>query len=115
MLVDLQHGEPIRFGPEQELGVRLNEYGEAEVVTVADAGVESLLVHDQARHDPTVAFALSRLAENPTSPTPIGVFRAVTRPTYEAEVQTQLGAAQANRGPGDLRALIESGAVWEVS
>jgi 2-oxoglutarate ferredoxin oxidoreductase subunit beta len=115
MLVDLRHGERIRFGAEQELGIRLNEYGEAEVVRVDEVGEDALLVHDEARHDPTVAFALSRLAETPTSPTPIGVFRAVERPTYEAEVQTQLGAAQATRGPGDLRALIESSAVWDVN
>ncbi len=115
MLVALHHGEPMRFGAENEFGVRLNEYGEAEVVRVDDVGVGALLVHDEARHDPTVAFALSRLAETPTSPTPIGVFRAVSRPTYEAEVQSQLGAAQATRGPGDLRALIESGSVWDVA
>jgi 2-oxoglutarate ferredoxin oxidoreductase subunit beta len=115
MLVALQHGEPMRFGAENEFGVRLNEYGEAEVVRVDDVGVGALLVHDETRHDPTVAFALSRLAETPTSPTPIGVFRAVSRPTYEAEVQSQLGAAQATRGPGDLRALIESGSVWDVA
>ena len=115
MLVQLQHGEPMRFGAEREYGVRLNDYGEAEVVTVADVGEGALLVHDETRHDPTVAFALSRLAEAPTSPTPIGVFRAISRPTYEAEVQSQLGAAQATRGPGDLRALIESGSVWDVA
>src|SRR3954449_5191653 len=115
MLVDLEHGEQIRFGAEQQYGVRLNEYGEAEVVTVAEVGEGALLVHDEARHDPTVAFALSRLAETPTSPTPMGVLRAVQRPTYEAEVQSQLGAAQATRGPGDLRALIESGSVWDVA
>ncbi|MEP6624495.1 MAG: thiamine pyrophosphate-dependent enzyme, partial [Acidimicrobiia bacterium] len=115
MLVNLRHGEPIRFGAEQQYGVRLNEYGEAQVVTVADVGEGALLVHDETRHDPTVAFALSRLAETPTSPTPMGVLRAVQRPTYEAEVQTQLGAAQATRGPGDLRALLESGGVWDVT
>jgi 2-oxoglutarate ferredoxin oxidoreductase subunit beta len=115
MLVQLRHGEPMRFGDENEFGVRLNQYGEAEVVRVDDVGEGALLVHDEARHDPTVAFALSRLAETPTSPTPVGVFRAVQRPTYEAEVQSQLGAAQATRGPGDLRALIESGSVWDVA
>src|SRR5213080_342493 len=36
MLVALQHGEPMRFGAENEFGVRLNEYGEAEVVRVDD-------------------------------------------------------------------------------
>ena len=115
MLVDLHHGEPMRFGADREFGVRLNAYGEAEVVSVAEVGEDALLVHDEQRHDPSVAFALSRLAETPTSPTPIGVLRAVERPTYEAEVQAQLGAAQANRGPGDLRALIESGSVWDVA
>jgi len=115
MLVDLHHGEPVRFGADRELGVRLNAYGEAEVVSVAEVGEAALLVHDEHRHDPSVAFALSRLAEGPTSPTPIGVLRAVQRPTYESEVQSQLGAAQANRGPGDLRALIESGSVWDVA
>ena len=115
MLVNLRHGEPVRFGAEQEFGVALNEYGEAQVVTVADVGVDALLVHDETRHDPTVAFALSRLAETPTSPTPMGVLRAVSRPTYEAEVQAQLGAAQATRGPGDLRTLLESGGVWDVT
>jgi 2-oxoglutarate ferredoxin oxidoreductase subunit beta len=43
------------------------------------------------------------------------VFRSVERPSYEAEVQSQLVAAQERRGPGDLRALIESGGTWEVS
>src|SRR3954452_17585489 len=115
MLVDLEHGEPIRFGADRELGVRLNTYGEAEVVNVAEVGGDALLVHDEARHEPSVAFALSRMAEAPTSPTPVGVFRAVQRPTYEAEVQSQLGAAQATRGRGDLRALIESAGVWDVT
>jgi 2-oxoglutarate ferredoxin oxidoreductase subunit beta len=115
MLISLHHGEPIRFGADLELGVRLNRYGEAEIVKVAEVGADEVLVHDEHRHDPTVAFALSRLAEHPISPTPIGVFRAVERPSYEAQVQAQLTAAQEQRGPGDLRKLIESGGTWEVS
>src|SRR3954447_12701731 len=82
MLVALQHGEPMLFGSEKEKGVRLNEYGEAEIVNVVDVGIDAVRVHDEHRQDATVAFALSRLAQQPTSPTPIGVFRAVERPTY---------------------------------
>ncbi|MGZ4804278.1 MAG: 2-oxoacid:ferredoxin oxidoreductase subunit beta, partial [Acidimicrobiia bacterium] len=67
------------------------------------------------RADPTVAFALSRLADNPIEPTPVGVFRAVERASYESEVQHQLAAAQENRGPGDLGALIGGPSVWEVA
>ena len=114
MLIDLKHGEPIRFGAEGQHGVVLNARGETEVVDVADVGEDRLLVHDEQRDDPSLAFALSRLADTPTVPTPVGVFRDVERPIYEGEVQRQLVGAQEQRGPGDLEALISSGATWEV-
>jgi 2-oxoglutarate ferredoxin oxidoreductase subunit beta len=114
MLIDLKHGEPIRFGAEGQHGVVLNARGETEVVDVADVGEDRLLVHDEHRDDPSLAFALSRLADTPTVPTPVGVFRDVERPIYEGEVQRQLVGAQEQRGPGDLAALIGSGATWEV-
>ncbi|MGH8982284.1 MAG: thiamine pyrophosphate-dependent enzyme, partial [Acidimicrobiia bacterium] len=115
MLIDLHHGEPVRFGPEREHGVVLNEFGEATVVDVADVDEGALLVYDETRADPTLAFALSRLADQPTTPTPVGVFRKVERPVYEELVSQQLASAQERSGPGDLRALIESGSVWDVS
>jgi 2-oxoglutarate/2-oxoacid ferredoxin oxidoreductase subunit beta len=114
MLIDLKHGEPIRFGAEGQHGVVLNARGETEVVDVADVGEDRLLVHDEHRDVPSLAFALSRLADTPTVPTPVGVFRDVERPIYEGEVQRQLVGAQEQRGPGDLEALISSGATWEV-
>ena len=114
MLIDLKHGEPIRFGAEGQHGVVLNARGETEVVDVADVGEDRLLVHDEHRDDPSLAFALSRLADTPTVPTPVGVFRDVERPLYEGEVQRQLVGASEERGPGDLEALIGSGATWEV-
>jgi 2-oxoglutarate/2-oxoacid ferredoxin oxidoreductase subunit beta len=114
MIVELHHGEPIRFGVDHELGVALNAFGECEIVTVTDVGEDRLLVHDEHRPDPTLAFALSRLAIRPTMPTPMGVFRDVDRPTYEGEVQRQLVAASERQGPGDLATLVGSGATWEV-
>jgi len=115
MLIDLKHGEPIRFGADGEQGVVLDDQGELEVVAVADVGEDRLLVHDEHRQDPSLAFALSRLADTPTVPTPMGVFRDVERPIYEGEVQRQLVDASEQRGPGDLAALIGSGATWEVA
>jgi 2-oxoglutarate ferredoxin oxidoreductase subunit beta len=115
MLIELHHGEPIRFGADGQHGVVHNEFGECHVVEVADVGEERLLVHDEHRPDPTLAFALSRLADRPTVPTPIGVFRDVERPSYEAEVQRQLVTASERSGPGDLGALLSSGATWTVS
>ncbi|MFZ4585480.1 MAG: 2-oxoacid:ferredoxin oxidoreductase subunit beta [Acidimicrobiia bacterium] len=115
MLINLVHGEPIRFGAEHERGVVLDEFGEAHIVNVADVGEDRLLVHDAHRPEPTLAFALSRLAHGPYSPTPVGIFRSVERPVYETEVAQQLVAAQAKSGPGDLQKLIEGPKTWEVN
>jgi 2-oxoglutarate ferredoxin oxidoreductase subunit beta len=115
MLIDLKHGQPIRFGTEHEMGVMMSEIGEAQIVRVADVGEERILVHDENRHDPSLAFALSRLAEHPESPTPVGVFRAVDRPSYEVEMQRQLVAAAERSGPGDLAALLRSAPTWTVN
>ena len=47
---------------------------------------------------------------------PVATGVAVARPDLDvAEVQSQLGAAQATRGPGDLRVLLESGGVWDAA
>src|SRR5690349_11265986 len=75
MLIDLKHGEPIRFGAEGQHGVVMNSYGEAQIVNVDEVGADRLLVHDEHRPDPSLAFALSRLADHPDTPTPVGVFR----------------------------------------
>jgi 2-oxoglutarate ferredoxin oxidoreductase subunit beta len=115
MLIDLKHGEPVRFGSEQEFGVVINEFGEAVIVRVDDVGAERLLVHDEHRKDPALAFALSRLAEHPETPTPVGVFRDVERPSYERSMSAQLAAAAERQGPGDLAALLRSAPTWIVN
>ena len=115
MLIDLKHGEPIRFGAEKQRGVVMTASGQSEIVDVADVGEERLLVHDETRPDPSVAFALSRLADRPTVPTPIGVFRAVERPEYGEQMQQQIESAREQRGEGELEALLNAGAVWDAS
>ena len=112
-LIDLVHGEPIRFGVDNELGVVFDN-GVATIANVDDVGVDSLHVHDETDPCPGVAFALSRLAAGPHEPTPMGVFRAVDRTEYAAENTRQLAAAQERKGPGDLSALLTSNPTWEV-
>jgi 2-oxoglutarate ferredoxin oxidoreductase subunit beta len=114
MLIPLRHGEPIRFGPDGENGVVIDTDGQARIVAVADVGVDALVVHDEERADPGLAFLLSRLSSGPTSPTPIGVFRAVERPHYGQMVEAQLLDAAQRKGPGDLHQLLHSGSTWTV-
>jgi 2-oxoglutarate ferredoxin oxidoreductase subunit beta len=114
MMIDLKHGQPIRFGKENDKGVVATELGHLEIVDIASVGEDRLLVHDETRADPTLAFALSRLADSPTVPTPMGVFRAVDRPVYGDSMNSQIAAAQDRQGKGDLAALLGSGSTWEV-
>ena len=80
--IRLTAGQPIRFGVENERGVARGADGGLSIVDVADVGEDALIVHDPSRPDPGLAFSLARLADNPTVPTPIGVFRDVRRPVY---------------------------------
>jgi 2-oxoglutarate ferredoxin oxidoreductase subunit beta len=114
MLIPLVHGEPIRFGAEGEHGVVLHNDGSVEVVEVADVGEAALLVHDEHRDNPGLAFQLSRLSRGPFEPTPIGVFRDVERPEYGAQMAEQIASATERRGPGDLAVLLRSGSTWTV-
>jgi 2-oxoglutarate ferredoxin oxidoreductase subunit beta len=114
-LIPLEHGKPIRFGPDGEKGVMLDAQGRAMIVDVADVGEDRILIHDEKRQEPGLAFTLSRLARGPYSPTPIGVFRAVEQPDYGTEVQQQLVTASQKRGPGDLASLLSSGSTWTVN
>ena len=114
MTIPLRHGAPIRFGANDERGVIVGADGQARVVDVDDVGADALLVHDEHREDPALAFMLSRLSSGPQDPTPIGVFRAVTHAEYADGASRQLAAAQERSGPGDLRTLLHSGATWQV-
>jgi 2-oxoglutarate/2-oxoacid ferredoxin oxidoreductase subunit beta len=112
--IRLEHGQPIRFGADDERGVVLRDDGSLEIAEVADVGLERVLVHDARREDPSLAFMLSRLSHSPTGPTPIGIFRQVSRPVYGTEMQRQIAVARQQHGPADLDALIAGGDVWTV-
>ncbi len=111
--IRLVHGEKILFGDQQQRGV-IFEDGAAKIVEVADVGLERIAVHDAHREDPSMAFALSRLAHGPSGPTPMGVFRSIQRDTYDDMMSAQLVAANEKSGPGDLSKLLVGGDTWEV-
>jgi len=111
----LEHGAPIRFGAENERGVIQRSDGSCELVDVAEVGEDALLRHDEHHREPSLAFALSRIAHTPHGPTPIGVFRAVERPVYNELMEGQLAAAAEQKGVGDLDTLIRGGDTWTIS
>jgi len=113
-LIRLADGEPIRFGTGGRQGLRAGRYGGLEAVNVADTDPNSLLTHDAGRDDPSYAFALSRLDVGAVSHTPIGVFRQVERPSYDALMAQQIRETQTKQGEGDLASLLSSGDTWTI-
>jgi 2-oxoglutarate ferredoxin oxidoreductase subunit beta len=110
--IRLVDGEPIRFGSDGERGVIRSASGRLEVADVAEVGEDELVVHDA--DDPTLAYALARLADRPTGPTPIGVIRSSDRPTYADGAGEELAAARDGIGDDDLTALLRSGDTWTI-
>jgi 2-oxoglutarate ferredoxin oxidoreductase subunit beta len=111
----LRQGERIRFGAEDEKGVVQYGDGTLRVVDVEEAGENSLLVHDAAHAQASLAFALSRITFETDSAVPLGVFRQVERPVYDDLMSEQLEAAREQAGEGDLDALLHSGDTWNVA
>jgi 2-oxoglutarate ferredoxin oxidoreductase subunit beta len=108
--IRLEAGKPIRFGVEDERGVAQRDGG-LQIVDVAEAGEEVLLVHDPHRRDSGLAYSLARLAEDPTGPTPIGIFRDVDRPVYGLPARAAPEAASED----ELADLLEGADTWTVA
>ena len=112
-VLELRHGQPMVFGRNRDRGIRMAGPYHPEVVTLGNGVTEAdLLVHDE-QAPISFAFMLAQM-EPPTFPMPIGVFRRVEAPTYEAGTHAQIRSVVEKKGPGDLQKLLYSGDVWEV-
>lgn len=109
----LEHGQPLIFGKDRDKGIRLNGI-KPEIVALGNGITEKdLLIHDETLDDPAYAYLLSRLM-HPAFPVPMGVFRCVQRPIYEAQVIAQNKKAVETKGTGDLKTLYNAADTWIV-
>jgi len=113
-VIELEHGEPIRFGADREHGIARGEDGELEVVEVAAVGEDALVRHDAHRENPSLAFALSRLSALEGAATPIGIFRQVAHPSAFRAQSEELTAAHAGFGTEQLAELLAHADTWSV-
>jgi 2-oxoglutarate ferredoxin oxidoreductase subunit beta len=111
----LAHGEPVRFGAEGERGVIARGDGSVEIVDVADVGEDALLVHDEHHPQPSLGFALSRLTLAQVGVAPVGVLRDVEEPVYDELMAEQIETTIAQRGEGDLAALLHGNDTWTIA
>ena len=112
-IINLEHGEPIRFGNGGHLGlIRDRVTGSLDIVEVDESNADAVLIHDAYADDPSTAFALSRLTDSGVvRRAPIGIFRQVEQPTYDDLSREQLKLA------GDapsLQQLIDGPDAWQV-
>jgi len=81
-------------------------------------------VHDET--SPELATILGRMSwrdadeeaiprlDEPQLPRPFGVLHRTERPTYAEQVHQQIADVTAQKGPGDLDALLHSGETWTI-
>jgi 2-oxoglutarate ferredoxin oxidoreductase subunit beta len=114
-LINVSHGQPIVFGADGEYCVVKSGFG-LEAAKTADVSVDEIVVHDATIDDPAYAFALSRLSEQNLEHTVMGIFRQVSRPTYDEMARNQVTSARESK-PHDasaLQSLLRGKDTWNV-
>ncbi len=115
MQLHLEHGKPLRFGRDNEKGLRLKPGAvELEVVTVGENGVKEsdLLAHDETNR--SLASLLIELGP-PHFPVAIGVLYCDPVSSYEQDVARQMDEAGARTATdADIDTMLRGGRTWEV-
>ena len=113
--LELVHGKPLIFGKNRDKGIRLNGMDPEVVELGKGISEDDLLFHDEKAAEPSLAYLLSRMRYEDGFPEPIGVFRAVERPRYDAMINDQVEQATSRtrqRRPGQA---LPSGDTWDVA
>jgi len=116
-IFQLVDGQEVAAGsPENPLVVVRDDQGVMSVVPRAEAEPSRIVVHDAGAVDPSAAFALSRLDSPELSTVPMGVFRNISRPTYDDLVREQVASARTGEiTDADIDALLAGKDTWTVA
>ena len=88
--------------------------GDLQIASVAEVGEAALVVHDAHREDPSLAFALSRLADARAVSTPIGIFRQAPRETGSSSARGRPPQRAGELRREGLSALLHAADTWSV-
>jgi 2-oxoglutarate ferredoxin oxidoreductase subunit beta len=114
-VIKVRHGEPITFGSNGEYCVVQSGFS-LEVAKTADVSVDEIVVHDAHADDAAYGFALSRLSDQNLDHTVMGIFRDISRPTYDDAARAQVAAAQKSTASDRvaLQSLLRGRDTWTV-
>jgi 2-oxoglutarate ferredoxin oxidoreductase subunit beta len=108
--VELEHGQAVIFGKEQDKGIRLNRDSLAlEVIDLSGENSDDVLIHDETNK--VLAQMLATMS-GPQFPVAIGVIYRQDKATYNDESRRQVDAAR--NAERSLQALLHSGHTWDV-
>lgn len=114
--LQLEHGQPLIFGDNRDLGIKLDGFKPVVVALDESISTDDLWVHDES--DQVKAGILTRFFDTPsaemTLPRPFGVFYKESRSVYEEDVAIQINQAKEIKGEGDLNSLLAGANTWEV-
>ncbi len=110
----LQHGKPMVFGADNELGLMQDGFG-IKVVRLGENGLteQDLLVHDAPGADPTLQLKLAMM-EGPDYPIALGVIRDVEAPTYDESVAQQIDEVKSKKAYHYFTELLETNDIWTI-
>jgi 2-oxoglutarate ferredoxin oxidoreductase subunit beta len=115
-VVYLEHGKPLIFGKNKDKGIVIDEHAQPIVVDLNEGKytVDDLWVHDEHDRSPVRAFILAHMTDNPSLPTPLGIFKDIEEPTLENEIHRQIKEVTEMKGEGNLEKLLYAGNTWEI-
>lgn len=110
----LKHGEPMKFGKDNNKGLVLDGL-KLKVVTLGENGIteKNLLVHDASEPNPGIQYMLANMSY-PEYPVALGVIRSVDGHTYEYDVEEQIKGIQKDSKIRCMDDLLMSGSIWKV-
>ena len=112
-VLHVEHGKPLIYGKDRQMGVRLNGLQLETGRLGEDFEEDDCLVWDAESPDPSLAFMLAQKSW-PDFPTPIGILRHYQEPTYEGAIVDQIERTIDAEGQGTLESLIFGGDMWTV-
>ncbi len=110
--VTLHPGKPLIYGQNNDSGLVYNGHGFESISLATPEDMAKVHVHQN-----TDSIAMATLLNElpfPEFPVPIGIFRAVARPTYEEELSAQIHKAKTQQPKACLDSLLRSGKTWEI-
>ncbi|MFH1196319.1 MAG: 2-oxoacid:ferredoxin oxidoreductase subunit beta [bacterium] len=115
-VIFLEHGKPLVFGANRDKGIKVDGFNPV-IINLNDGyhSVSDCLVHDEFDSNPTRVFFITRFVDIPGFPTPVGVMRDFSKPTYDDGVTEQIKNVKTKKGVGTYEKLMFAGNTWEVN